>query len=691
MKWIIWKEWRENRLVPLWIALLTPLAVVAFRLAGVIEHRPDAEPFLMMAWLLAAIFAGSGLIAREVGGETLQFITAHPVSRRQIWWIKLGMGAVVLLTSCALSTVTWLGARALMLGGSYAGNTAAEGPSNVGFWALVLCGAAACFALSLAASTLMDRTVSAAMAAVVGGFVLFIAIIVISSFRTVFVGRGMDESAAVGVMPVLLIPGLLASSFWAFTRGESMRTRKRFLWASLGGLAGLAATWIPATAGLAWHTRFNPHNIWVRDTIVSPTGNLVAVRDNRYSADENKNNHFHLVRPDHLVLEDTRTGTRQILPGGDIVAWSPDDRFLIWRPDVTPFLGMAVGWQGLGDVCLDTQTNRQSRLNEEAEWQGTFSPDGHWFAQDNIQYPGPAARIYRSEALMSEYFYRSEFLTSEYPRACISLPSPNEPSGSVTFGGDDPRQAVHLAWSCNSHYLYGAWKIDALASPSFDAASIGPAPSDPNITAATLALCTVPVGYRLELEMTANPHRVLAGLTEPNDLLTVVIDLDAATRDAERKKALAAKHRSPALPAAVDTWLAHYAVARVPCTSRSASVISPDGRVVLSRPGKQSSVLKVFDLDHPEIAPKTLTDVTLPDKGDWEPGSHRFLTRTPGCGDPRIVDPVAGTVRLIPDPRKNGLWQWHAVAIASVGEIITSSAPNEHEFPTFSRVEMPAR
>jgi hypothetical protein len=99
----------------------------------------------------------------------------------------------------------------------------------------------------------------------------------------------------------------------------------------------------------------------------------------------------------------------------------------------------------------------------------------------------------------------------------------------------------------------------------------------------------------------------------------------------------------------------------------------------------------VFDLDHPEIAPKTLTDVTLPDKGDWEPGSHRFLTRTPGCGDPRIVDPVAGTVRLIPDPRKNGLWQWHAVAIASVGEIITSSAPNEHEFPTFSRVEMPAR
>ena len=713
MKWLLWKEWRENRLVPLWIALLTPLAIVAFRLAGVIKSRSDAEPFLIVAWVLAAIFAGAGLIAREVGGETLQFLTAHPISRMRIWWIKLGAGAAVLLASGALSTATWLGARDLMLGSANAGNSAADGNWMTGV-PLILCGAAVCFALSLAASSLLDRTISAAMVAVVGGFVLYIPIAMLACTYKVFVGSDSNEGYTIVLIAVLMIPGLLASSFGAFIGGESMRTRQRFFWAAIGGALGLAAAWIPAAAGLAWHARFNPQNNW-QDAVASPTRNLVGVRDNdgssirnpmdmRYnppSGKANKRDQLRLVPPDHLVVVDTHTGRRRVLPGGDIVAWSADDRLLIWCPDVTPWLGLTAGWHGLGSVCLDTRTNRQYPLGEEA-WKepkvGIFSPDGRWFAGVSDQarngFNGMGASIYRSEEIISGL-----------PPVVTTSPLIGQPGDRVVVGWMNGSLADSFCWGGDSHYLYGTDSYTDAETPlrAFDPASGRPGSFSPSHDG-TLTLCTINShDGRLELEMSANPHRVLALLHPLEDqpasarrqMTARVIDLDAATRDAKRDNAMTLaqqdSNRIPPVPLAVDAWMEHYAVAHVPCTGGSAPVISPDGRVVLTRSEKQSTTLSAIDLDHSKVAPKTLKDATLPGKDDWEPGGHRFLTRAAGCSTPRVVDPVAGTTRLIPDPRKNGLWLWHAVAIAPGGEVITSSAPSEHEFPAFTRVEMPAR
>ncbi|MDQ2730157.1 MAG: ABC transporter permease, partial [Armatimonadota bacterium] len=110
MKRLFLKECIENRLIPLWCALLFALLTGAFSLTGVMSEPHGAGvifrlEILFACWLAAGILTGAGLISREVGGETLSFLMSLPVSRRKVWFTKLSAGLFLLCVSIAVTTV----------------------------------------------------------------------------------------------------------------------------------------------------------------------------------------------------------------------------------------------------------------------------------------------------------------------------------------------------------------------------------------------------------------------------------------------------------------------------------------------------------------------------------------------------------------------------------------------------------
>ncbi|MGD1000069.1 MAG: hypothetical protein ABSA67_05145 [Candidatus Brocadiia bacterium] len=112
---LVWKEWREQRLI--WAALLalSLAAVVAVRLAPArSDLRADLWLLIPTLWGGMAAMLGANAFAGERETDTESFAGALPVSRRFRFWVKIGVIAGLLwiaqlLTAGGMPAVDWSG------------------------------------------------------------------------------------------------------------------------------------------------------------------------------------------------------------------------------------------------------------------------------------------------------------------------------------------------------------------------------------------------------------------------------------------------------------------------------------------------------------------------------------------------------------------------------------------------------
>jgi ABC-type transport system involved in multi-copper enzyme maturation permease subunit len=100
-KSLIWKEWRENRLVFIGalIAILGTTLYFDLAYVGTAQDRDILgilQGFFMFV-LLPTFAAGiaSNLFAQEIDNKTLDFLQTLPISRHRIWWLKIGIGIIL--------------------------------------------------------------------------------------------------------------------------------------------------------------------------------------------------------------------------------------------------------------------------------------------------------------------------------------------------------------------------------------------------------------------------------------------------------------------------------------------------------------------------------------------------------------------------------------------------------------------
>jgi hypothetical protein len=231
MNALIWKEWRENRLIVL-CAMLLPAVISAAYAAGLrafgdraqAVNSGDIYAIMAFIWAVAAILCGSSLVAPEVNSGTLQLLSVLPVSRGRIWWTKIvcGLGLFLLCSVAAVvSTLIFVSiALPMNVFGSEGGFSGLSESCVAWPYALPL------FAVASVMTMVLDRTISAMMASIivsvaVAGLLAWIA----SGWQLV---SGAYNPTVIPVILVLFVAGFLRISYKVFVAGETLRTSKRF-------------------------------------------------------------------------------------------------------------------------------------------------------------------------------------------------------------------------------------------------------------------------------------------------------------------------------------------------------------------------------------------------------------------------------------------------------------------------------
>jgi hypothetical protein len=249
MNRLIWKELREIRLIPLAIPLLVVVALLVCDASSnwmaahigtswVPMRLVDCPIFLIFGLAAPGLFAGSGAIAPETGSGTLAFLTSLPTGRPRLWTAKVIAGLTVMAASALTVTLSYLVTVSLL----FPGESAIKGISGSDGAVAVFVLAAYVYCVALLVSTLVDRTITAAVVAVIAS-----------------VGAGCGLMSLIGVLsdldehdPHVVLTGitlyglgflgLLTASFTAFCQGDSLRTRRRLVIAGVV-LSAWFTTW----------------------------------------------------------------------------------------------------------------------------------------------------------------------------------------------------------------------------------------------------------------------------------------------------------------------------------------------------------------------------------------------------------------------------------------------------------------
>ncbi|MCA1594833.1 MAG: hypothetical protein LC772_00175, partial [Chloroflexi bacterium] len=166
-------------------------------------------------------------------------------------WNKLSVAIGVLAASMLLTTAVWAILQPVFF---------TEPFSNLDYWnyaGFVATGAIASLGLSMAVSTVLDRAISTAMVSIVAAIALQIVFSVLLGYCQ-FQGLSNDPSTTEGVLITLAAPPAFFASYWAFTRGESLRSFRRFELLLLGGTLGALIAWVPSAAVYEWLAAFRP-------------------------------------------------------------------------------------------------------------------------------------------------------------------------------------------------------------------------------------------------------------------------------------------------------------------------------------------------------------------------------------------------------------------------------------------------
>ena len=235
MKQLLWKEWMELRYVP----LVTPALFALLTYFGhVIGSGWNLESFnaMMPYCALAGVLAGCGSFSSEVGSGTLSFITSLPVSRKQIWLAKFSAGLIAIAISIAGAFVVFVLIAALY----HHPKSVETGLAN-GTWYLSVGYILWLFALSLAVSPLVDRSLTSLALSIIGGLAL----------STVFfnlIDPDKYAQPATLILTVLLFAlsgfSSIVASYRTFIQGDTLRTDRRFYLAGTVFLICLAVIYV---------------------------------------------------------------------------------------------------------------------------------------------------------------------------------------------------------------------------------------------------------------------------------------------------------------------------------------------------------------------------------------------------------------------------------------------------------------
>ena len=258
MKQLFWKERYEMRWLPPGAALAVAAVLIGIK-AFTQYHGErflafdEIVPVIFGAWLLFGVLAGAGLFSQEIGTGTLQFLSSLPVPRRTVWWVKVGTALGALLLAVLGSALVGVALCAIWSPGGLTGGQSSlrDGTSWLGVLegtGVVLFFLLNCLSIALAVSPFCDRSLIASVAATLACVGVDAAIFDVAGNLS-HSGDGRLLFTLVG----LTIPTFAMISYGTFTRGESLRSARRFTVAAKVGGACLAVWAVVVLIGrLLW-------------------------------------------------------------------------------------------------------------------------------------------------------------------------------------------------------------------------------------------------------------------------------------------------------------------------------------------------------------------------------------------------------------------------------------------------------
>jgi ABC-type transport system involved in multi-copper enzyme maturation permease subunit len=237
MNALIWKEWRQNRIMIVWSAVLTVALAVADLIGERIKNStavPDAGELVGLVFAVgsvSAIVCGSLMISPEIGSGSLALLSVLPITRARVWCAKVGFG-ICLAAACLAATHI---AYALLLSAALkTGQLVPDAAppilvSLMSYESLVVF-----YAIGVAAGAVFDRTISAFMASLIMSAITFASFVSAAGLLSKYASR--YEIVLEQTLMALLICLFFAASYAIFTRGETLRTSKRFRLAAEFGI-----------------------------------------------------------------------------------------------------------------------------------------------------------------------------------------------------------------------------------------------------------------------------------------------------------------------------------------------------------------------------------------------------------------------------------------------------------------------
>jgi ABC-type transport system involved in multi-copper enzyme maturation permease subunit len=259
MRMLIWKELREQRLIPLAMGLLVVVVIVIGFFASRIMAKTggwavgmkfdETTMFLWLGIMLSGLFSGAGAVASEIGSGTLSFLMGLPVSRLRLWVAKAVAGVIVMCIAQAAVYVAYFLTTALL----FPGDVARSGGMG-GFVGRIAhdardawLGAFYVYAVALLVSTLVDRAVAASVATIV---IASLASIAFSSIIGAFLQHAAT-SAIIYVASMYFIAGFLGASLVALYSTNGYRSKRPLI----ASLLMLLVWFAIGTAGTAVYGR----------------------------------------------------------------------------------------------------------------------------------------------------------------------------------------------------------------------------------------------------------------------------------------------------------------------------------------------------------------------------------------------------------------------------------------------------
>jgi hypothetical protein len=215
---LLWKEWRELWILP---AAAVPLAAIGYWLAGI--FRSSLSPWDIGFTLLlcaAAVYIPSHLFAQERELNRSQFLQSMPVDSFRLWWFRIFMGLMVLI-SVAVVLATVVGILSFL----YSGETGMRGIAETLAMSIML------FSLSSLFSAFMKRQLSAIVCtALLVPFFVMIWGIRFFSWIPVFRMYSFPKMNNYPVIVILILPPLLLlASLALFAKGNVWKRTKKHI------------------------------------------------------------------------------------------------------------------------------------------------------------------------------------------------------------------------------------------------------------------------------------------------------------------------------------------------------------------------------------------------------------------------------------------------------------------------------